>query len=429
MNWPAYPEYKASGVDWLGDVPAGWTMDRLKHAFSRVNRSYSVNAETVTVFRDGEVTRRSNRRTDGFTEADKYIGYQGINPGDLAIHAMDGFAGAIGVSDSAGKCSPVVSVCSAKADADPYFYAHILRHIARSGYLTAIAKGVRERSTDFRWADAQGLLVPFPPASEQQRIADFLERETAKIDALIDKQNQLIATLREDRTATITHAVTKGLNPDAEMKDSQVLVLPPLPAHWEVRAVKHLGQLVTGSTPPTDELANYTEGTEGFPWYRPEDLDTSGRPSVASRLLTVSGRATVPYLKSPAVFVVSIGATLGKIGYSEVDGSSNQQITAIVGSSNAKFVYYALSASHSQIWASSMGNTIPIISAGRLGAVRLPVPPADEQNQIAAFLDDQCAVIDALIKKSTEVIAMLLEYRSALITAAVTGKIDVREAA
>ena len=431
MTWPTYPVYRDSGVQWLGRIPEGWAARNPKTIFTLHRESAHDSDRQLTASQKrGVVYQDEYMESEGVKVVQVIEGQAGLKhvaAGDFVI-SLRSFQGGIEWCEKPGKISPAYTVLTPGSEIHDRYFVHLLKS---DGFVQEL------RSTSNQLRDGQSLgldhfskvLVPLPPIGEQRRIADFLDRETARTDALIDRQNQLIATLREGRTATITHAVTEGLNPDAEMKDSGVRFLPPLPAHWQVRAVKHLGQLITGSTPATAELTNYAEGVEGFPWFRPEDLDTSGRPSVASRMLTVSGRATVPYFKSPAVLVVSIGATLGKIGYSEVDGSSNQQITAIVGASNAKFVYYALVASHSQIWASSMGNTLPIISAGRLGAVRLPIPPADEQNQLAAFLDDQCAKIDTLIKKATEVITVLGEYRSALITAAVTGKIDIRGAA
>lgn len=197
--------------------------------------------------------------------------------------------------------------------------------------------------------------------------------------------------------------------------------LPDIPNHWTVRPIKYVGRLVTGGTPPTSDSTHYSDReAEGFPWFRPEDLDDSGRPSIASRFLTKSGLATVPRLPPKSVQVVSIGATLGKIGYVDTEAASNQQINAVVGAACPKFVFYCLTASRDRIWASSMGNTIPIISAGRLGAVKIPVPPVDEQNAIADFLDAETAKVDALIAKQEQLIATLREDRTATITHAVT---------
>src|SRR5690625_1615893 len=179
-----YPEYKDSGVEWLGEIPKHWRIEKGKWQFNEENRPTREEDEVVTCFRDGVVTLRANRRTDGFTNALKEHGYQGIRKGDLVIHAMDAFAGAIGVSDSDGKSTPVYSACVPRNEdiVDPYFYAYYMRHIALSGLLVAMAKGIRERSTDFRYKDFAELALATPPIDEQKAIVSFLDGKCAKID-------------------------------------------------------------------------------------------------------------------------------------------------------------------------------------------------------------------------------------------------------
>ena len=138
---------RPSGIEWLGDVPDHWRIERAKWLFHKMERPIRDTDEVVTCFRDGMVTLRKNRRELGFTESIKEIGYQGIRRGDLVIHSMDAFAGAIGVSDSDGKGTPVYSVCRATSLANPYYYAYLLREMARSKWIQSLAKGIRERSS------------------------------------------------------------------------------------------------------------------------------------------------------------------------------------------------------------------------------------------------------------------------------------------
>jgi type I restriction enzyme S subunit len=191
VSFPAYPEYKDSGVSWAKSIPAHWNELRLAALFELQKRDVEPEHEVVTAFRNGQVTLRSNRREDGFTFATKEIGYQGVATGDLVIHAMDAFAGAIGVSEAAGKSTPVYSVCSPKPGVDARFYAMLLRTMALAGFVESLAKGVRERSTDFRWRDARDVRVPVPPYDEQRAVVAFLDRETAKIDAVVAAQERM----------------------------------------------------------------------------------------------------------------------------------------------------------------------------------------------------------------------------------------------
>ncbi|MBV5328896.1 MAG: restriction endonuclease subunit S, partial [Chlorobium sp.] len=196
MSFPRYERYKESGVAWLGEVPEHWQNSRLKNLFALMSRLPEEEDGIVTAFRDGEVTLRNNRRVDGFTNAIHEHGYQRILKGDLVIHAMDAFAGAIGVSDSDGKSSPVYSVCTPKStQVHPPYYGRLLRHMAVTGYINALSKGIRERSTEFRWKEVSNIIVAAPSLTEQTLIAAFLDSETAKIDALITEQQRLIALL------------------------------------------------------------------------------------------------------------------------------------------------------------------------------------------------------------------------------------------
>ena len=201
---------KDSGVEWIGQVPEHWDVQRSKFIFKKIERKVNEEDQIVTCFRDGQVTLRANRRTEGFTNALKEHGYQGIRKGDLVFHGMDAFAGAIGISDSDGKATPVYSVCLPhdKQKIDVYFYAYYLRNLALSGFISSLAKGIRERSTDFRYSDFAELLLPIPPYLEQQKIADYLDKQTSKIDRAIALKTAHIEKLKEYKNVLINDVVT-----------------------------------------------------------------------------------------------------------------------------------------------------------------------------------------------------------------------------
>ncbi len=203
---------KPSGTEWLGDVPAHWEMRRGKRLFQKMERRVRANDEVVTCFRDGVVTLRKNRRVEGFTESIKEIGYQGVRQGDLVIHTMDAFAGAIGVSDSDGKGTPVYSVCQPALQANAYYFAYILREMSRNRWIEALAKGIRERSSDFRYSEFGSQLLPLPPLPEQTAIVEHLDKATADIDDAIARARRQIELLREYRTRLIADVVTGKLD-------------------------------------------------------------------------------------------------------------------------------------------------------------------------------------------------------------------------
>ena len=225
----SYLAYKDSGLEWLGQVPEHWRMIRAKGLFDKVERPVRLHDKVVTCFRDGVVTLRENRRVLGFTESLKEIGYQGVRRGDLVIHAMDAFAGACGVSDSDGKSTPVYAVCTPSGNGvNAHYYAFCVREMARSQWILALSRGVRKRSTDFRFAAFGSQLVPVPPYSEQSAIVRHLERRKTTLEAAVEGARQQCDLLREYRTRLIADVVTGKL--DAREAASSLSETDPLTA-------------------------------------------------------------------------------------------------------------------------------------------------------------------------------------------------------
>ena len=197
---------KDSGVPWIGNIPEAWNCIKGKYILKYLQKPVKDSDGVITCFRDGEVTLRSNRREDGFTMADKEIGYQGVDIGDLVVHGMDGFAGAIGISDSRGKASPVLNVLDTLQNKK--YLMHYLRSMAYNEVFTALSTGIRVRSCDLRWNKLAELLYPVPPLSEQQAIADYLDKRCAQIDELISQKQSQIETIEAYKKSLIFEYVT-----------------------------------------------------------------------------------------------------------------------------------------------------------------------------------------------------------------------------
>tara|TARA_R110002110_G_scaffold88534_1_gene230614 strand:+ start:2907 stop:4286 length:1380 start_codon:yes stop_codon:yes gene_type:complete len=436
-KYRAYPVYKPSGVAWLGSYPSHWEMRKSKHIFKKIQRIPRDTDGIVTAFRDGEVTLRANRRTDGFTNAVKEIGYQGVRQGDLLVHAMDGFAGAIGISDSDGKCSPVCSVCVSlfPTKTSMNYYGYLVRQLAITDFITSLAKGIRERSTEFRYSEFSGLLLAFPPLLEQTKIAAFLDYETAKIDALITKQQRLIALLEEKRQAVISHAVAKGLDPTAPLRPSGIDWLGDVPAHWEVSRLKHVATV---------------KGRIGFRGYTVEDLVTAdegalvlGAAEMGSigelRLSNSQYISWKKYYESPEIMLkpnmvlfVQRGS-VGKVAHIADDiGPATINPSLIVLRDieiSAKFLTISLMSNVLQnvVKLQTSSTAVPMISQEQVGNYFQLIPPIEEQLRITKFVEGRLHKIDETLSKIHSAITLLKERRTALISAAVTGKIDLRE--
>lgn len=189
-----YSEYKKTTIPWLNEIPSHWGEKRAKYLFNKESRVPEETDEIITCFRDGTVTLRKNRRTTGFTESFKEIGYQGIKKGDLVIHQMDAFAGSTGVSDSDGKGTPVYSVCTPKDDTIlTQYYARVVRHMGLNGFIQSLYRGIRERSSDFRFETFARQILPVPPRQEQEKIVNYLESKTLSIDAYVAERERVTA--------------------------------------------------------------------------------------------------------------------------------------------------------------------------------------------------------------------------------------------
>lgn len=415
-----------SEIETAGD----WELVRAKFLFKKLQLAPPENAGTVTAFRDGQVTLRENRRTEGYTFATKEIGYQGVRPGDLVIHAMDAFAGAIGVSDSFGKCSPVYSVCEPKRELDVRYYAYLLRDFALSGRIASLTQGIRERSTDFRYNVFGELRLPYFDVDDQRAIASFLDRETARIDTLIEKKRRLLDLLEEKRTALITRAVTRGLDPDVPMKESGVEWIGEIPEHWGVVKLGYVAKRFfdyRGLTPRklgTDwggdvPAISATNVRDGY-------LDMRrgvnfGTHDLYRKWMRDGGLVANDIL-------ITTEAPMGNVALVPNDQPYilSQRVVAVrprpdLIESNYLSYQFRCSLFQQRLQTDATGSTAEGISRSKLSAVTVLVPPIAEQASIAQELRRECGNIRRLTDRVDAAVRLLQEYRTALISAAVTG--------
>ena len=197
---------KDSGINWVGDIPEEWKIRKGKWILTKLDRPVINTDSVITCFRDGEVTLRSKRREEGFTFSIQEAGYQGIEVGDLVVHGMDGFAGAIGISDSRGKGTPVLNVLD--SNQNKRYLMYYLRSMAYNGVFLALATGIRVRSCDTNWNKIKELQYPIPGLQEQQRIADYIDEQIERIDNLIVKKTTYMTELESYKKSLIYEYVT-----------------------------------------------------------------------------------------------------------------------------------------------------------------------------------------------------------------------------
>ena len=421
-------EMKDSGIEWVKQIPNQWNVIRGKNILQLMKRPPERNDEVVTCFRDGEVTLRKNRREEGFTFSDKEIGYQGIKKGDIVIHGMDGFAGAIGISDSDGKGSPVLVVCTTQENAR--YIVYYLRALAEQGVFVALATGIRERSCDLRWNKIADLLFPIPKINEQCRIADYLDRKCSQIDAIIARQQEVIEKLKAYKLSVITEAVTKGLNPDVPMKDSGVEWIGKIPQFATVTCVRHLYKIILGkmlSPTPKDE----DETLE--PYFCAANVHFTDIDYKNLKTMWFSNGEKSDYLvRFGDLLVVEGGAGAGgaHIVEKSVEKCYIQNSIMIARSKSRvsnKWLYYTLYSLVKREYIDFVCNkaTIPHFTKDKLGNTPVVLFPKEIEEKILVYLDEKCSNIDRLILQKKNVIEQLSGYKRSLIYEVVTGKKDV----
>ena len=424
-------EMNDSGFEWIKQIPTGWSTTRGKNILQLMKRPPEADDEVITCFRDGEVTLRRNRREDGFTFSDKEIGYQGIKKGDLVIHGMDGFAGAIGISDSDGKGSPVLVVCTTKENTRYLMY--YLRTLAMQDVFLALATGIRERSCDLRWNKIADLLFPVPELNEQCRIADYLDRKCSQIDAIIARQQEVIEKLKAYKLSVITEAVTKGLNPHVPMKDSGVEWIGEIPEHWEARKLKSIVEIISkGTTPSTigSELLSYGE----IRFLKAENIQNNRvvlEPEFYIDYETHNVLKRSQLQANDVLFVIA-GATIGKTAILSTDtipANTNQAVSFIrlKEKEDSKYVWYYLQSSYVKTILNllSVQSAQPNLSMEDMGNFCLCYPSKEERNLITEYLDKKCGAIESSIEYKQRVIELLTAYKKSLIYEVVTGKKEV----
>jgi len=423
-----YPEYKESGLPWLGPVPEHWSRERAKWLFTKMARPVDTADGVVTCFRDGMVTLRKNRRLRGFTEAIYELGYQGIRKGDLVIHAMDAFAGAVGVSDSDGKATPVYAVCRPKPGVNAHYYAFIVREMARSQWILALSRGIRERSTDFRYETFGRQPVPLPPPAEQAAIVQFLSWANGRLERAIRAKKKVIALLNEQNQAIIHRAVTRGLDPSVPLKPSGIHWLGDIPQNWEVCRIKYLLREVDERSTTGGEPLLSMRMHHGLVLF----ADHFSRPPQAATLVGFK-------IVRPGQFVVNrMQAGNGVIFASTLSGlvSPDYAVFDPIGDANVEFLgeLFRSRKVRAKFRAESKGlgtgtSGFLRLYNDRLGAIHVALPPRAEQRNILKGVSGELSEVNTAISRLEREIELLREYRTRVVADVVTGKLDVREAA
>lgn len=425
-KYQQYEEYKDSGVEWLGDIPSHWEAKRLGQFFKERREKVSdKDYAALSVTMKGIVPQLENAAKSDAGDNRKLV-----LKNDFVINSRSDRKGSSGTSPFDGSVS-LISIVLEPRDISPRFVHHLLRSYPFQEEFYRYGKGIVADLWSTNSSEMKNILIPNIPIDEQTQIANFLDYETAQIDTLIDKQQTLIQLLKEKRQAVISHAVTKGLNPDAPMKDSGVEWLGEMPEHWGITKLKWKARTTSGGTPTTSKYEDYYEDGD-IPWIRTTDLN-NGKLNETPIMITPKAvrDSACSLLPKNSVLIAMYGGagSIGKHSLLNFESTINQAVCGVFPSQSFIPDYlHRFYEFYRPFWMIGAAGTRkdPNIGQDNIKEAKTLIPPLSEQNQIADYLDKMQSYFDALTESAEKGIQLMQERRTALISAAVTGKIDVR---
>ena len=412
-------QMRHSGIEWIGEIPKEWKVARLK------NLIQCLDSKRIPM----EASQRK-KGTYPYWGAGSIMDYVDdfIFDEELVLLGEDGapfFDRKRNVAFYVNEkvwINNHIHVLRPLNGINAHFLTHFLNIVDYKSYING---SILNKLTQSNMNEICCLVLP---ENEQQKIANYLDKVCGEVDEMIALQEQMIEELKAYKQSVITEAVTKGLNPNVPMKNSGIDWIGEIPEGWKVKRLKEIFLLQTGTTPK--DYANGLDTDNLINWFTPSDVsemncELNGSQRHLSKNVA-DGEGIKLYPKGSLIFV-AIGASAGKIGYINIEGYSNQQITALIPQNNcySKYFYYYMLADRKRIRDNAFFTTLPIINNGYLSSVKILLPPLSEQQSIASYLDTKCAEIDALIAIKQAKIEELKDYKKSVIYEYVTGKKEV----
>ena len=421
-KYKAYPEYKDSGVEWLGEVPSHWNVAKTMRYF-KIAMGQTILKEQLED--DGEWPVYSA------TEGESYFGYVSspqvkLGVGDLVIPARGNSIGSVKLVSGKSTTTQTTIYCKHLTQAIYPAFAYYFMLGNRKNLFWFTQTAIPQITVEEVGCNP----ILLPTYEEQVVVASFLDHETAKIDNLIEKQQQLIELLKEKCQAVISHAVTKGLNPDVPMKDSDVEWLGDVPEHWEVSKFGYISLVVRGGSPrpagdPTLFNGDYS------PWVTVAEITKDNEIYLDSTdtFLTKKGSEQCRVFKAGTLLLSNSGATLGVPKILSIDANANDGLVGFeLLNIDHEYAYFYLSTLTTNLRESiKQGSGQPNLNTDIVKSIAIPIPPENDIQRIVSFIKETIKLYSSIESGAMEQVKLLQERRTALISAAVTGKIDVRD--
>ncbi len=441
-RYKAYSAYRNSGVEWLGEVPAHWEVKCIRYVVDAIGDidhfmppsvekgvPYLMTGDLKDCISEVSLDDCKQVSHSDYKELSKRIK---TSKGDVVM-ARYATIGTLMYVDVDVEILVSYSCVTLKTNQSKMIGTYLFQYMKSDAFRQGVEHRINTNTQgNVGIKDLQEMKVAMPPSDEQAAIAAFLDHETAKIDALIEKQQRLIELLKEKRQAVISHAVIKGLNPNAPMKDSGVEWLGEVPAHWSLPKVKWFFCTESGGTPNTAKHDDYyLDGT--IPWIRTTDLNNDElyeTPINITKKAVVDSACALLPVNSVLVAMYGGAGSIGKHALLKFESAINQAVCAILPNPKIgpEFLHLYVEF-YRPYWMVGAEGTRkdPNINQDVIRELIVPCPPDDEQRKIVETIKVGLSKIDSTIKRCETNIALIQERRTALISAAVTGKIDVRD--
>ena len=425
-----YNEYKDSGVQWLGEIPSHWDMQRWRFLLTENKvKNTDCKVKVQLQFKYGDIVRKANQDEDaGVLET--ISKYTVVAPDDIMINGLnlnyDFISQRVAqVRENGVITSAYVSLRPTSLACSRY-YTYFLKSMDFKKMFHGMGTGIR---LTLSYNELKNQFIPFPAIKEQQAIATYLDTATAKIDEAIAQQQKMIDLLNERKQIIINNAVTKGLNPDAPMKDSGVDWIGEIPEHWEVNKLKNCAKTNSGSTPRS--IAGKENPTSTIRWVRTTDLHNNVVEDTSEYISEKEmSSASCPWLPVNTVLISMYGGagSFGKVGLLNIEATINQALCSINCNSSIlpKFMFYYLQSVH-RIWMkyAASSRKDPNLNQEIIRNLDLVIPPLVEQEQIVASIESKLSSLETVIKCSEKQISLLQERKQIIINDVVTGKVKV----
>ena len=429
MKYRKYLKYKDSGIEWIGEIPEGWEVKKIGALFEeRSEHVNDIQFPPLSVSKDG-----ISPQLEHVAKTDNGENRKMVCLGDFVINSRSDRKGASGVSGYNGSVSLIYIVLKNKSKVNMSFFHHLLRSYPFQEEFFRYGKGIVSDLWTTPYDQMKSIVIPLPSVPEQTKIAFFVNSNLSRINKLITTQQEIVLMLKEKRQAIITHAVTKGLDPNVPMKDSGIEWIGEIPEHWKIDLIKHTSYVkgrvgwkgLTSDEYLADGYAYLVTGQDFFSkhidWescFQVDKVRYDNDPHIqlveGDLLLTKDGTigklAVVKNLQRPACL------------------NSGIFLVRPTNSYLSDYLYWVLS---SKVFSgyyefTSIGSTIQHLYQNTFENFHFPIPPISEQTKIIQYLENRITEIDLLMKKQQRMVALLNEHKSSLVSEAVTGKIDVR---